>query len=75
MIKEVKSYSLICDNCGETYVENYCNYCVWLEPSMAIEYAKENEWIEHEDKHYCPNCYEIDINDNITIKESEVNNE
>ena len=71
MIKEVKSYYLICDNCGETYVEYYCNYCVWLEPSMAIEYAKESDWIEHEGKHYCPSCYEVDEDDNVIIKESE----
>ena len=75
MIKEVESYYLLCDNCGETYVENYCNYCVWLEPSMAIECAEEEGWIEHEDKHYCPECYKIDGDDNIVIKESEARDE
>ena len=75
MIKEVKSYSLICDNCGETYVENYCDHSVWIDPDMAMEYANDEDWIECEGKHYCPSCYEVDINDNITIKEREVNNE
>ena len=75
MIKEVKSYSLICDNCGETFVENYCNYSVWIDIDMAIEYAKDRDWIEHEGKHYCPECYEVDNDDNVIIKESEVSNE
>ena len=75
MIKEVKSYSLICDNCGKTYVENYYDYNVQIDPDMAMEYAKENDWISHEGKHYCPNCYKIDEDDNIIIKESEVDNE
>ena len=72
MIKEVKSYSLICDNCGKTYVENYCDYSIWLDESLAIEDAMSEGWIEHEDKHYCPSCYEVDINDNITIKDIKV---
>lgn len=75
MIKEVKSYALICDNCGKTYTENYCDYSIWLEPDMAIEEAEYEGWIEHKDKHYCPNCYELDDNDNIVIKEREVENE
>ena len=72
MIKEVKSYALICDNCGKTYIENYHDYSVWLEPDTAIEEAEYEDWIEHEDKHYCPNCYELDDDDNIVIKNNKV---
>lgn len=72
MIKEVKSYSLICDNCGKTYTESYCDYSIWLEPDRAIEEAEYDEWVEHEDEHYCPNCYEVDDDDNIIIKNNKV---
>lgn len=75
MIKEVKCYSLMCDNCHKGYIESGSDYCVWLEESIAIESATENDWIEHEGKHYCPNCYEVDEDDNITIKEREVEND
>ena len=75
MIKEVKSYFLRCDNCDKTYIESRNNYCIWLDASTAIEDAMNEDWIEHGGKHYCPNCYTIDDNDNITIKESEVNND
>ena len=75
MIKEVKSYSLVCDNCGETYIGNCNDYSIWLDESTAMEYAIDEDWIKHEGKHYCPSCYEVDEDDNITIKESEANNE
>lgn len=26
-------------------------------------------WIEHEGKHYCPDCYEYDMNEEIVIKQ------
>lgn len=75
MIKEVKSYSLICDNCDKTYIDTCKDYCIWLDEYTATEYAMSDGWIENEGKHYCPNCYEVDEDDNITIKESEANNE
>lgn len=74
MIKEVRAYSLFCDNCNETYIDNCNDYSIWLDESIAIEDAMYEDWIEHEGKHYCPSCYEIDEDDNIIIKESEDNN-
>ena len=70
MIKEEKRYYIICDNCNEAYLGSsyLCKY-------TAMRCAKEDEWIEHNGKHYCPNCYELDDNDNIVIKEREVENE
>ena len=75
MIKEVKSYSLICDNCNEIYIENCNDYSIWLDESTAIEDAMNEDWIENEGKHYCPNCYELDDNYNIVIIEKEVEND
>ena len=75
MIKEVRAYSLFCDNCNEIYIDNCNDYSIWLDESIAIEDAMSEDWIEHEGKHYCPDCYKFDINDKITIKESEVSNE
>lgn len=74
MIKEIESYSLVCDNCGETYRHKWTNYALWFDESAPLEYASEEGWIEHEDKHYCPECHEVD-DDNIVIKESEGDNE
>lgn len=75
MIKEVKSYSIVCDNCGKTYVENCNDYTIWLEPDIAIQNAMDEDWIEHEGKHYCPDCYKIGEYGNIEVKESEASNE
>ena len=75
MIKEVECYYLLCDSCKKLFIEKFGTYSIYLDNVSPFEDAKEEGWIEHEDKHYCPNCYEIDINDNITIKEREGDNE
>ena len=75
MIRKIDGFMLTCDNCHESYIESYSNYCVWLEESFAIESAIDDDWIEHEGKHYCPSCYEIDNDDNVIIKERENTNE
>ena len=68
MIIEVEMYSIQCDCCKRVGVED-SDYAGWNDKSAAWEEADNYEWIEHEGKHYCPNCYTIDEDGNITIKE------
>lgn len=72
MIKEVKSYAMFCDNCNELYSEPCSDYTMWVDENGARESSAEEGWLEHNGKHYCTNCYELDDNDNIVIKEKEV---
>ena len=58
MIKPVTMYSVVCDRCGKTYNEND-GVIAWLDEGTARGQALELEWIEIEDKHYCPDCYEF----------------
>lgn len=58
MIKPVTMYSVVCDRCGKTYNEND-GVIAWLDEGTARGQALESEWIEIEDKHYCPDCYEF----------------
>ena len=64
MREEVKMAVYYCDNCGEKLKDGdfigYIDADIW-------DFGEHN-WIEHEGKHYCPNCYEIDDEDNIIIK-------
>ena len=69
MIKEVKSYAMFCDNCNELYSEPCSDYTMWVDENGARESSAEEGWIEHNGKHYCPDCYELDDDDNIIIKE------
>lgn len=54
MINEVKAYILECDNCKVLYEDDYS---IWVSETDALDSAKENDWIEYEGKHYCPDCY------------------
>ena len=60
MIKEVKMYSVVCDRCGKSFIDEFNGIVAWLDEGTAKEQAMESEWAEIGDKHYCPECYEFD---------------
>ena len=66
MIAKVEMYTVQCDNCKTTSGEN-SDYSCWGDKQVALEDAIESDWIEHEGKHYCPDCYTIDENDEVMI--------
>lgn len=74
MIKEVKMYACICDNCGDMY-ETFDGICAWTDEDSCKEImGEQTEWIEHEGKHYCDVCaIEWDDNDNLILKNKETN--
>lgn len=67
MIKEVKMYTVICDNCGKDVCEN-AEYSCWNDEIYAKDTAMEDDWITEGEKHYCTDCYEYDGEDNLIIK-------
>ncbi len=70
MIKKVTNYTVICDSCKADALE-HDEYVSWNDDSFAESCALENDYIEHEGKHYCPKCYEYDDNDDLIIKTPE----
>lgn len=66
MIIEVTMYTVECDNCKTTSGQN-AEYSCWNDDAYALEDAIDNEWVEHEGKHYCPNCHKVDEEGNITL--------
>jgi len=66
MIKQVKMWTIECDNCHTTSGEN-SEFSCWNEDAVALEDALEAGWIEYYNKHYCPKCYVIDEEDEITL--------
>ena len=75
MIKEVTTFSLICDNCNRLFMSSFEEFTLWVTESDAVEASIDDDWTKCNGKHYCPNCYELDDDDNIVIKEKEVNND
>ena len=57
MIKQVTTYSAICDRCGKTFETDGC--IAWTDKQSSIYYALASEWKEIGDNHYCPDCYEF----------------
>lgn len=59
MIKPEIYYTLECDRCHKMF-EDSDDHSAYTRPSEVLELAESSEWIEHEGKHYCPDCYYFD---------------
>jgi hypothetical protein len=68
MIKEIIVYTYICDRCSKNSSDEEEN-CGWNDAGYAWDCASDNDWIEHEGKHYCSGCYDYDNDDNLIIKD------
>ena len=70
MIVKVEMYTVECDNCKKTRGSE-SEYSCWNDENYALEEACDNDWIQDGEKTYCPDCYKIDDDDNITIIEKQ----
>lgn len=66
MIKEVKMYTVVCDNCGKDVNEG-AEYSCWNDKRYAQDIAMEADWLSEGDKHYCQDCFSYDDEDNLII--------
>lgn len=66
MLKEVKMFTVICDNCGADSNKG-SEYSCWGDSSNAEDIAADSDWHFESDKHYCPNCFSFDDNDKLVI--------
>lgn len=65
-VKKVEMFTVLCDNCKLDIGEN-SDYSCWNDENNAKENASNSDWLIH-DKHYCPDCYDYDDNDELIIK-------
>jgi hypothetical protein len=68
MVKEVKMYTIVCDNCGAD-VNGDSGYSCWDSVRAIEDIRKEASWEKVGDKHYCNDCFEYDDDDNLVILE------
>jgi hypothetical protein len=66
MIKTIETFTIICDNCGSDICGNE-DFVSYTDISYVEDIALDSEWKKMEDKHYCPDCYYLDENDNLII--------
>ena len=74
MKQEVKSYIIVCDCCGEHFHDgnDHCCYIDDTDGSIIESEAESSEWLTIGDKHYCPNCYSINDDDNYVTKDGHI---
>lgn len=68
MIVTRQMSNIKCDCCGQLY-DDEC----WVDVEDAhtlLNEALGNYWIKHNGKHYCPDCYSYDDEDNLVIDKS-----
>lgn len=68
MIESVTMYTAICDGCGKSNDTAIDGIVAWTDPDDARLDAINDEWLEDGDKIYCPDCAEMDDNDQIILK-------
>lgn len=61
MIKETKSYYIVCDRCGKRLEDDDYGICGWADKGTAVDEAEERDWLCTKDGfHYCPVCISRD---------------
>lgn len=73
MFKESTNYTILCDSCSIDLFANE-EHSGYNDREFVLEIAQGLNWLEYENddgdfKHYCPDCYLYDDNDNLIIKE------
>ena len=66
MTKEVKMFTIVCDNCGVDAGDD-AQYSCWNDKDYAEDVALDADWIKDNENHYCPNCHTHDDEDNLVI--------
>lgn len=73
MITKEIFYGVKCNRCKEDF-QDYNDHSFWIDENSAIEQAIESEWIEENNKHFCPNCYDYNEEEDKNIIKDEFPN-
>lgn len=63
------TYGIQCDVCGKLFTNEHSGFSLFVDKNQVKEEAQDYDWFIEKEECYCPDCYEIDDNDNIKIKE------
>lgn len=68
-IIEVTYYAASCDICKKSWVNEHHGWSAMSDKLGIKEMLMNDEWHLEDGKTYCPNCHEIDDDDNLILKE------
>lgn len=71
MKQETKGIKIICDGCGETFETGEGFVCYADDPNGELIWSEADtaNWKELGGKHFCPDCWKWDDDDNIVTKD------
>lgn len=72
MIESVLMCTVVCDNCKTTFENSHSGFTAFVDEEQAKESAENEGWHfkEHTDLCFCPNCHEVNENDELVIKKA-----
>lgn len=59
MYKPVTMYQIVCDKCGKTF--DGTDTHSGLFHNIQTDISDYSDWEEIKGKHYCPDCYDVEI--------------
>lgn len=59
MYRPIEMYQIVCDRCGEVF--GGTDTCSSLFRDKNTDISDYSDWEEIDGKHYCPDCYEVEI--------------
>ena len=67
MKKKVESIIIVCDSCGEHFVNGDGFTCYMGDPDGCniLSEATSSGWLDIDGRQYCPDCWHYDDDDNI----------
>lgn len=65
-IFEEKSYGAKCDVCGELFEDPVTGFSIYVDKDSTIDNAQDEGWYIKDNKCYCPDCHEIDEDEELT---------
>ena len=54
MYRPITMYQIVCDRCGEVFGGN-----------KEVDIGDYSDWEMIDGKHYCPDCYEVEVIDGV----------
>lgn len=66
-INKIEAYQIVCDKCGEAYMQSGTNFSLFTDEYDAEQDANEEGWLCKDGKHYCETCWELDENDDVVF--------
>lgn len=59
MYRPITMYQIVCDKCGNVFRDIYTHSTLFVDKCSNI--ADYSDWEEIDGKHYCPDCYEVEV--------------